>query len=81
VRFMNTWRDQPGNLAERLYVSCGIYESLIWENRALVAFLQDKGPDIRYREVRDGHNWENWRDRMQDALGWLLPGPLWMIYE
>ncbi len=81
VRFMNSWRRRPGMPAERMFVSCGIYESLIWENRALIAFLQDKGPDIRYREVRDGHNWENWRDRLQDALSWLFPGPLWMIYE
>lgn len=81
VRFMNRWRDEPGDPTARMYVSCGIYESLIWENRALIAFLQDKATDIRYREVRDGHNWENWRDRLQDALSWLFPGPLWMIYE
>ncbi|MEO0971895.1 MAG: alpha/beta hydrolase-fold protein [Pseudomonadota bacterium] len=81
VRFMNAWRANPGEPATRLYISCGIYESLIWENRAMIAFLQDKGTDIRYREVRDGHNWENWRDRLQDALSWLHPGPLWMIYE
>jgi enterochelin esterase-like enzyme len=81
VRFMNAWRGQPGTLPARMFISCGIYESLIWENRALIAFLQDKGSDIRYREVRDGHNWENWRDRLQDALSWLFPGPLWMIYE
>jgi enterochelin esterase-like enzyme len=47
----------------------------------LLAFLQDKRMQVRYREVRDGHNWENWRDRLQDALSWLFPGPLWMVYE
>jgi enterochelin esterase family protein len=81
VEFMNEFRKAPGAPAQQLYVSCGIYESLIYENRALLAVLQDKGLHVRYREVPDGHNWENWRDRLQDALSWLFPGPLWMIYE
>jgi enterochelin esterase family protein len=81
VAFMNEFRKAPGTPAQQIYVSCGIYESLIYENRALLALLQDKGIQVRYREVPDGHNWENWRDRLQDALSWLFPGPLWMIYE
>ncbi len=81
VGFMNQFRRKPGDLCERMYISCGIYESLIHENRALVALMQDAKIDIRYREVRDGHNWDNWRDRLQDALSWLHPGELWMIYE
>ena len=43
--------------------------------------LRQHGIEVRYEEVRDGHNWENWRDRLQSALTWLFPGPLWMIYE
>ncbi len=81
VGFMNQFRKSPGDLCERMYISCGIYESLIHENRALVALLQDEKIDIRYREVRDGHNWDNWRDRLQDALSWIHPGELGMIYE
>ena len=27
-----------------------------------------------YVEARDGHNWENWRDRLRDGLAWLHPG-------
>ena len=34
-----------------------------------------------YEEARDGHNWENWRDRLRSGLSWLFPGPLWMVYE
>ena len=29
----------------------------------------------------DGHNWENWRDRLREGLSWLFPGPFWFIYE
>ena len=81
ARFVNEFRGEPGRPAERIYVSCGIYESLIYENRSLVPLLQEHELAVRYEEVRDGHNWENWRDRLQSALTWLYPGPLWMVYE
>jgi enterochelin esterase family protein len=81
ARFVNEFRRRPGRVAERMYLSCGIYESLIYENRSLVPLLRHHGIEVRYEEVRDGHNWENWRDRLQSALTWLFPGPLWMIYE
>lgn len=81
ARFVNQFRAAPGRPAERIYVSCGIYESLIYENRSLVPLLAEHGLSVRYEEVRDAHNWENWRDRLQGALTWLFPGPLWMVYE
>ncbi|HEY4181080.1 MAG TPA: hypothetical protein VGM90_29755, partial [Kofleriaceae bacterium] len=62
-------------------VSVGMYESLIYENRTLVPVLNSTGMDVRYVEARDGHNWENWRDRLRDGLSWLLPGPFLHVYE
>ena len=81
VRFMNEFREQPGRPADRIYVSCGIYESLIYENRSLVPRLQAQGIDVKFEEARDAHNWENWRDRLRNGLSWLFPGPLWMVYD
>ncbi len=81
VRFMNAFREAPGKPAEKLFISCGTYESLIYENRSLVPRLQEAGMTVRYVEARDGHNWENWRDRLRAGLSWLFPGPLWMVYE
>ncbi|HSR51830.1 MAG TPA: alpha/beta hydrolase-fold protein [Acidobacteriota bacterium] len=82
VQFMNRFRKDPGRPSRKIFITCGIYESLIYENRSLVPLLQESGlMQVRYREARDGHNWENWRDRLRDALSWLFPGPLWMIYE
>ena len=81
VSFMNQLRAQPMAMSERVYVSCGMYESLIYENRSLVPVLQSTGMDLRYVEARDGHNWENWRDRLREALSWLFPGPLLLVYE
>ncbi|HZF16431.1 MAG TPA: alpha/beta hydrolase-fold protein [Steroidobacteraceae bacterium] len=81
VRFVNDFRRAPGETAQRIYMSCGIYESLIYENRSLVPLLTSAGIQVRFEEARDAHNWENWRDRLQAGLTWLLPGPLWMVYE
>jgi len=67
--------------ARKIYMSCGIYESLIYENRSLVPRLQSQGIDVRFEEARDAHNWENWRDRLRNGLSWLFPGPVWMVYE
>jgi enterochelin esterase family protein len=81
VDFVNAFRRAPGRPAERVYVSCGIYEGLIYYNRSLVPLLQSTGMAVRYTEARDGHNWENWRDRLREGLSWLFPGPLWLVYE
>ena len=81
ARFMNEFREHPGRPADRIFMSCGMYESLIYENRSLVPHLQSKGVDLRFEEARDAHNWENWRDRLRIGLSWLLPGPAWMVYE
>lgn len=81
ARFVNTLRAGTGRPADRIYMSCGVYESLIYENRSLLPLLRDRGCEVRYDEARDAHNWENWRDRLRSGLSWLFPGPLWMVYE
>ena len=81
VDFVNTFRNAPGRPVEKIFLSCGVYESLIYENRSLVPLLQRTGMEVRFVESRDGHNWENWRDRLREGLSWLFPGPLWMVYE
>lgn len=81
VKFMNAFRENPGRPADKIYMSCGIYESLIYENRSLVPRLQAQGIDVRFEEARDAHNWENWRDRLRNGLSTLFPGPVWMVYE
>ena len=81
VEFVNSFRANPGRPSERIYLACGIYESLIYYNRSIYPLLQGTGMNVRFTEVRDGHNWENWRDRLREGLSWLMPGPLWMVYE
>jgi enterochelin esterase family protein len=81
VKFVNAFRADPGTPAEKIFMSCGMYESLIYENRSMLPLLQSTGMNVRYTESRDGHNWENWRDRLREGLSWLFPGPLWLVYE
>jgi enterochelin esterase-like enzyme len=81
VKFMNQFREAPRPISERVFMSCGTYESLIYENRSLVPLLEATGMDVRFREARDGHNWENWRDRLREGLSWLFPGPFLMMYD
>jgi enterochelin esterase-like enzyme len=81
VEFVNTFRSNPIPVSQRIFVTCGIYEPLIYENRSFVPLLQSTNMEVRYLESRDGHNWENWRDRLRDALSWLLPGSLRLVYE
>jgi len=81
VKFVNKFRKDPGRPADSVFVSCGVYESLIYYNRSLVPLMQETGMHVRFREANDGHNWENWRDRLREGLSYLFPGPLWLVYE
>ncbi|MEL6429795.1 MAG: alpha/beta hydrolase-fold protein [Planctomycetota bacterium] len=81
VEFVNGYRKDPVAPADRVFLSCGRYESLIVYNRSMEPLLRRLGVDVKLVEAQDGHNWENWRDRLRDGLTWLFPGPLWMVYE
>lgn len=81
VEFVNQFRADPGRPAEHVFLSCGTYEPMIYYNRSMVPTIQDTGMRTKFSESRDGHNWENWRDRLREGLSWLFPGPLWMVYE
>ena len=81
VKFMNRYRARPIHLSDHVFMSCGIYEPLIVPNRSMVPVFESTGMTVRYVESRDGHSWEDWRDRLQDGLSWVYPGPQKFIYE
>ena len=81
VEFVNAYRADPKAVSQKVFVSCGVYESLIYENRSLVPLLDASGMQVRFVEARDGHNWQGWRDRLREGLSWLFPGPLLFVYE
>jgi enterochelin esterase family protein len=75
VAFVDRFRAWPRRVADRVYLSCGIYEPLITRNRDMRHVLGSTGTRLSYGEALDGHTWENWRDRLRDALTWIFPGP------
>ena len=81
VAFVNAFREDPARVDAKLFLSCGVFESLIRYNRGLVPLMRRAGLDVRFVEALDGHNWINWRDRLRDGLTRLFPGHLWMTYE
>jgi enterochelin esterase-like enzyme len=81
VKFVNRYRARPVRVAERLFISCGVYEDLIVHNRSMLPVFAEAGMEINYVESRDGHNWESWRDRLRDGLSWIFPGEQLFVYE
>lgn len=81
VKFMNRYRERPRKVADRMFMTCGVYEPLIVHNRSMVPVFESTGTTVRYVEARDGHSWENWRDRLRDGLSWVFPGPQKFVYE
>ncbi len=78
---MNRFRARPRRVTDRIFASCGVYEPLIVPNRSMVPVFESTGATVRYVEARDGHSWENWRDRLRDGLSWVYPGPQKFVYE
>ena len=81
VKFVNRYRARPTYVADRIFASCGVFEPLIVPNRSMVPTFESTGMSVRFVEARDGHSWENWRDRLRDALSWVYPGPQKFVYE
>ena len=80
VRFVNQLRARPRVVTERIFQTFGSYEPLAEPNRAMTEVLQRMAGEVRVVEGPDGHNWTNWRDRLLDGLGWLVPGESRLIY-
>ncbi|MEZ5450074.1 MAG: alpha/beta hydrolase-fold protein, partial [Thiolinea sp.] len=52
VEFINQYRNAPYRVAEKIYMSCGLYESLIYENRSLLPVLQKQRMQVLFEEAR-----------------------------
>jgi enterochelin esterase family protein len=68
VAFMESFRAHPRPLPELMHLSCGRFDGLAADNRILIRRLEELGIAAAYEEVPDGHNWENWRDRLRAGL-------------
>ncbi len=58
-------------LLPRIYMSCGLQDSLLYANRTLKAHFLENGIDLTYEEAPGSHNWDFWNDQIQKVLHWL----------
>src|SRR5262249_62009468 len=60
VRFVNRYRAAPRRVADRVFVSCGVYEPLIIRNRSMVPTFEAARMALPYLEAparpRCGHS-------------------------
>ena len=52
----------------RIFLSTGKPSDNTQANRRFRSILRDKGYAMKYVEVREGHNWDNWKPLLDDAL-------------
>jgi enterochelin esterase family protein len=71
-RFVAGFLARPAAVADRVFLSCGAYESLICENRGLAPVLAATGMAVNFVESLGGHNWACWRDTIGAGLPWLF---------
>lgn len=70
--FVRAYVADPTKVADRVFMSCGLFEALIAENRALRPILAEHGMQVVLGEVADGHTWGCWRDLLGIGLPWLF---------
>jgi len=61
-----TWRDMP-KVDLRIFLSTGTKRDNEASTRSLHRILKDKGYDMEYIEVDEGHDWRNWKPLLDDV--------------
>jgi enterochelin esterase-like enzyme len=59
---------REARLPLRMYLSVGTRDDNTDAGRSFHAALRDKGYSVTYREVPEGHNWNNWGPLLPDVL-------------
>jgi len=70
-KFLRLLRDEYKNIDRlplKIFLSFGNDQDNRQAGRQFKNVLVDKQYDLNYIEVREGHNWKNWRPLMDDAL-------------
>jgi enterochelin esterase-like enzyme len=61
------YQEMP-TLPLKIFLSTGVPDDNTRDNRRFRDVLQEKGYDMKYVEVQQGHNWDNWRPLIEDVL-------------
>ncbi len=61
-------RDAP---VPKIYMACGLQDSLLIPNRILRDHFQEKGLAVTYEETNGSHDWDFWNAQIRKVLSWL----------
>jgi enterochelin esterase-like enzyme len=67
--------EKVDRLPLRVFLTTGDMYDNTSTNRHFRRILEDKGYDLKFREVRGRHNWDNWRPLIDDALRFFFEAP------
>ncbi len=70
--FVRRYLDDPVRVADRIFMSCGLFEALIDDNRSVRPVLASTEAQVLLAEMHDGHTWGCWRDTLGIGLPWLF---------
>ena len=60
-----------GTALPKIYLSCGLSDSLLDSNRIFKDTLIKNGFDVTYEEEAGGHEWDFWDRQLKKILNWL----------
>lgn len=57
---------------QEMYISCGLEDYLLEENRQFHAYLENNRIPHIYDETPGGHDWDFWNEQIEKAVKWLV---------
>lgn len=72
VYYLTREKKKEGTVFPKMYLWCGLEDSLLTGNRQYHALLCELGIPHRYEESEGNHSWRFWDLHIQDALRFLL---------
>ena len=60
-----------GRAKPKIYMACGLSDSLLEVNHRYRDLLRDNGFDVTYDEEPGGHEWDFWDRQIEKVLHWL----------
>lgn len=55
----------------KIYIACGLQDSLLPKNQELRDCLKGLGYDVTYQEAPGAHEWDFWNSQIKEVLEWL----------
>lgn len=63
--------ENPDIHLPKMYLACGLQDTLLVPNRRFRDYLEESGMDVTYREAEGNHDWNFWNSQIREVLAWL----------